>query len=61
MDFFIKQLREYMVKRMELSTNIINLLKPIAFLGGNMIWIHILKRIKKYNKIIIPPIDIVKE
>lgn len=61
MDFFIKQLREYMVKRMELSTNIINLLKPIAFLGGNMIWIHILKRIKKYNKIIIPPIDIIKE
>ena len=61
MDFFMKPLREYMIKRMVLSTNIMNLIKPIAFIGGNMIWRHILKRIHPYNKVIIPPIDITKE
>ena len=61
MDFFMKPLREYMIKRMVLSTNIMNLIKPIAFIGGNMMWRHILKRINPYNTVIIPPIDITKE
>ena len=61
MDFFMKPLREYMINRMVSSTNIMNLIKPIAFIGGNMIWRHILKRIHPYNKVIIPTIDITKE
>ena len=62
MDFFMKPMREYMIQRMVLSTNIMNLIKPIAFIGGNMIWKHVLKRINQYNKITVPPpIDITKE
>ena len=61
MDFFMKPLREYMINRMVSSTNIMNLIKPIAFIGGNIMWRHILKRIHPYNKVIIPPIDITKE
>jgi len=38
-----------------------NLIKPIIFVGGNMIWRHVLKRINDYNKVIIPPVDITKE
>ena len=62
MDFFMKPLREYMINRMVSSTNIMNLIKPIAFIGGNMIWKHVLKLINQYNKITVPPpIDITKE
>jgi len=62
MSFFMKPMREYMIQRMVLSTNIITLIKPIVFIGGNMIWRHVLNRINQYNKIIVPPpIDIIKE
>ena len=61
MDFFMKPMREYMIKRMILSTNVMNLIKPIVFIGGNMIWRHVLKRINQYNKIVPPPVDITKE
>jgi len=58
----MKPMREYMIQRMVLSTNIITLIKPIVFIGGNMIWRHVLNRINQYNKIIVPPpIDIIKE
>ena len=51
MDFFMKPTQEHMM----------NLIKPIIFVGGNMIWRHVLKRINDYNKVIIPPVDITKE
>ena len=51
MDFFMKPAQEHMM----------NLIKPIIFVGGNMIWRHVLKRINDYNKVIIPPVDITKE
>mgnify|MGYP005989461093 FL=1 len=38
-----------------------SLIKSIIFVGGNMIWRHVLKRINNYNKVIIPPVDITKE
>lgn len=62
MNFFMKPIRDYVIKHMILSTNIMNLIKPIAFIGGNMFWGHILKRINQYNKVIIPSkVDITKE
>lgn len=60
MDFFMKPMREYMIKRM-IFANIMIAIKPMAFIGGNMIWRHLLKHIHQYNKVILPPIDIVKE
>ena len=60
MDFFMKPMREYMIKRM-IFANIMTAIKPMAFIGGNMIWRHLLKHIHQYNKVILPPIDIVKE
>ena len=37
MDFFMKPMREYMIKRM-IFANIMTAIKPMAFIGGNMIW-----------------------
>lgn len=51
MDFFMKPMQEHSM----------SLIKPIIFVGGNMIWRHVLKRINDYNKVIIPPVDITKE
>ena len=60
MDFFMNPIRDYMLKRVVIN-NFINLVSPVFFIGGNMIWIYILKRIKQYNKVVIPPVDIIKE
>ena len=51
MDFFMKPMQEHRM----------SLIKSIIFVGGNMIWRHVLKRINNYNKVIIPPVDITKE
>ena len=61
MDFFMKPMREYIISRMIFSQNITNMIKPVIFIGGNMIWRRIIKHITKINKVILPPIDITLE
>lgn len=60
MDFFMNPIRDYMLKHVVIK-NTISLMRPVVFISVNMIWINILKRINQYSKVIIPPVDIIKE
>jgi len=59
MNFFMKPMREYMINRMIFYANIAIVIKPIAFIGVNIIWRRIMKHMN--TKVILPPIDITKE
>jgi hypothetical protein len=61
MDFFIKPIRHYILQRI-VSKNINNVIKPVLFIGGNILYSYVMRRINEYNKIKpIHIVDITKE
>ena len=60
MNFFIKPIQQYMIGRI-LSKNMNNIVKPLLFIGGNLLYSYGIRHMNQYIKIKPIPIDITKE
>jgi len=59
MNFFIASFRDHLLESM-FKKNINKIIKPIAFIGGNLLWSYLMKRLNKYLKPIKVSIDTTK-